>query len=276
MKPVYAIVNDDFVLHSEAQLRINDLAIQRGYGIFDFFKTINSKPVFLDDHLDRFFASASKMNLQPGIDGPALVEKLYALFEKNDIPDSGVRITLTGGYSHDGYTIVSPNLLITQSVFNHAPADFDKGIRLITTEHQRQLPDVKTIDYLYAIYMQQKVKEQNANDVLYVSGSQIRECPRANFFIVSRNGEVHTPATKILKGITRKKILAMEEVDVRETDVSLGVLEGATEAFITSTTKYILPVLAINGRPVGEGKPGPITRKIYSHIIELSTNQHRG
>ena len=267
MNPNYSIINDEFVLKNEASILISDLSIQRGFGIFDYFRTINFKPVFLEDHLSRFYFSASEMFMETGYNHDELGKLIQQLIEKNNIPDSGIRVTLTGGYSEDGYTPAKPNLLITQMPFTFNPDNFNKGIRLITYQHQRQLPQVKTIDYLMAIRLQSFIKENHADDVLYYNENEICECPRSNFFIVTKNNEIITPSKNVLKGITRKKILGFSEFDVKEAIIKPEDILNIKEAFISSTTKNILPVLMINGEKVGDGTPGMVTRKIYEHLF---------
>lgn len=269
MTNTYAVINGTYIAETEASLLISDLAIQRGYGIFDYLRTVNGQPAFLDDHLDRFYHSAAFMNLPVTADRAQLKQLIHGLTEKNNLPDSGIRLTLTGGYSENGYTPAQPNLLITQAPFIFNKEAFSKGIRLITHNYQRQLPQVKTIDYLQAIYLQPHISERQADDVLYHHNNSLRECPRANFFIVTENDEVLTPAEHILKGVTRKKILAFSDLKVREADVQLADLARAREAFITSTTKEVLPVVSIDGRPVGNGTPGRITADIYERVLAL-------
>ncbi len=269
MAQIYSIINGDFVLKNEASIVISDLSIQRGYGIFDFFRTIKNEPVFLEDHLDRFFYSAAEMNLDVDLNASEIKQIIHQLIEKNRIPDSGIRITLTGGYSDDGYSIAKPNLLITQSAFTFNNEIFGKGIKLRTYNHQRQLPSVKTIDYLMAIHLQPFIRSQHADDVLYYHQNQITECPRSNFFIINQKDEILTPSLNILKGITRKKVLGFTDLNVNETSVTVDDIETAKEAFITSTTKNVLPVLEIDGRTIGEGKPGKITTQIYSRICKM-------
>ena len=193
MNQMYSIINGEFVLKNEASILITDLSIQRGFGIFDYFRTINNVPVFLVDHLERFYFSASEMFMDIGYSRSDLGQLIQGLIDKNGVPDSGIRITLTGGYSEDGYLPAKPNLLITQTPFSFNKDNFDKGINLITYKHQRQLPQVKTIDYLMAIRLQGFIKENNADDVLYFNNNEITECPRSNFFIVTKNDEVITP-----------------------------------------------------------------------------------
>jgi len=273
MNEMYSIINGTFVLKNEATILISDLSIQRGFGIFDYFITINYEPVFLEDHLHRFYSSASEMFMDAGYQPGELKKLIRQLIDKNKIPDSGIRITLTGGYSEDGYSPAKPNLLITQSPFTFNTDNFEKGIRLITYQHQRQLPQVKTIDYLMAIRLQKFIKENNADDVLYYNENEISECPRSNFFIVTKNDEIVAPAKNILKGITRKKILGFSEFNIKEGVFTITDILDIKEAFISSTTKNILPVLMINGKEIGDGNPGEITRKIYRKLLSIKERQ---
>ena len=266
---IYSIINGDFVLASEARLLISDLALQRGYGIFDFFRTVNNQPLFMEDHLDRFYQSATTMHMSAAVERQALRKMILQLIEKNSLPDAGIRITLTGGYSKDGYTLGQPNLLITQNAFSFNRDNFYSGISLVTYDHQRQLPNVKTIDYLHAIFLQPFIKESHADDVLYYHDKEITECPRANFFIVTKKDEVITPAKNILKGITRKKILELSTgtFEVQTKMITSADIHEAKEAFITSTTKMILPVNRIDGKKFQA--PGEVTKKIQSLLQQL-------
>lgn len=274
MNPIYAVINGDFIVKDVATILISDLSIQRGYGIFDYFRTINNSPVFLEDHLDRFYHSAAEMNMDAGLSGVQLTEIIHQLMDKNNIPDSGIRITLTGGYSEDGYSLAKPNLLITQTSFIFKKENFEKGIRLVTYDYQRQLSQVKTIDYIMAIHLQPFIKENRADDVLYFHTNRICECPRSNFFIVTNNDEVITPAKDVLQGVTRKKILGFPEFNVKEADINLKDILSAKEAFVTSTTKNVLPVLEIDGKIIGNGKSGKITRDIYNRLISMKEVNH--
>ncbi|MFT3823547.1 MAG: aminotransferase class IV [Chitinophagaceae bacterium] len=270
MSTLYTIVNNDLVPAATASLLVSDLAVQRGYGIFDFFKTINGKPVFLDDHLDRFYYSAEQMKLTNIPNRDALKELLDTLLQKNNLPDSGVRITLTGGYSPDGYNIAHPNIVITQQAMTFSNTVPEKGIKLISYEHQRQLPQVKSTDYLVAVWLQSYIREQQADDVLYHWDSNVTECPRSNFYIVTKDNKVLTPEKNVLKGITRKHVLQLEAdgIIIKTADITLDDILNAREAFITSTTKAIMPVASFNGNLLGDGKPGEITRTLSKALLE--------
>lgn len=257
----WVLLNDRFVPGQEAVLPVTDLAIQRGYGVFDFFRTVNGLPRFLAWHLDRFFHSAAGMHLPLPLSRPRLEARLQELLQRNGLPDSGVRITLTGGDSPSGYRIGRPNLVVRQQLLS---PPFVKGsYKLATYPYQRTLPSFKTIDYAMAIWLQPWLREQGADDVLYCDGDQVRECPRANLFLFS-NGELVTPSAGVLHGITRRAILAAAApvFRVRERPVTMRELPDAEEIFVSSTTLGLRPVTHLNGRLVGAGKTGVQTQRL--------------
>ncbi len=270
----YISINFQLYKEEEAKILVTDLAIQRGYGIFDFLKTINSQLIFKEDHFYRFYNSAKELNLPIDFCTEELLKGIKNLMEKNNMPNSGIKFILTGGYSEDGYAVAKPNLVITQIPFEVPMNNIQKGINLVTYSHQRQLAQIKTIDYLQAIRLQPFIKDNNASDVLYHHNGSIRECPRANFFIV-KGDQVLTPKTDILKGVTRGKILSLQnqKYTIEERDFTLIDLNTATEAFITSSTKNILPILMIDGKPIGDGKPGKITHLISKELLQLISQQ---
>ncbi|RZK44256.1 MAG: amino acid aminotransferase [Pedobacter sp.] len=273
MNKRYVSINHQLYLEEDAKISITDLSIQRGFGIFDFLKTVDNRPIFLEDHFSRFYNSAKEMNIELDVDRTKLKLSIDELMEKNNLPNSGLKFILTGGFSSDGYTMSKPNLIITQTAFTVDPNSFHSGIRLVTYEHQRQLPQIKTIDYLQAIRLQSYVKENKGDDILYFNNGNILECPRANFFIIN-DDNIITPKTNILKGITRMKILDMkiEGYEIVEKDISLKDLETANEAFISSSTKNALPVLSIDGKIIGDGKSGKITERVNQKLMQLIQN----
>jgi branched-chain amino acid aminotransferase len=267
----YTIVNNDFLPATEASIKITDLALQRGYGIFDFFKIIDGEVKFLEDHLDRFYNSAAQMHLPVDKSRDELKAMLFELMKKNDLPESGIKITLTGGYTPDGYSIAKPNIIITQQPLTLNKGDITDGIKLITHSHQRQLAHIKTLDYLMAIWLQPLIKEKGADDVLYYSHGIVRECPRANFFIVTQNNEIITTATNILKGVVRKQLLGITDsgFTIAERDITLEALRQCKEAFITSSTKNILPVIEIDGQAIGKGVAGDVSIQLAAKLKQL-------
>jgi D-alanine transaminase/branched-chain amino acid aminotransferase len=170
------------------------------------------------------------------------------LIKKNNIADFGIRITLTGGYSPDGYQSLKANLIISAHLSQNSQKNTAEGIRLITYPHQRQFPEAKTIDYAMAIWLRPLISEKNADDVLYHQNQVITECPRSNIFFVTNDEKIVTPGSNILKGITRMKVLkaASQLFETEEGTITIEDLKNARAAFITSTTKTIMPVSRIN------------------------------
>ena len=269
----YVSINGELVREEQANLHISDLSIQRGFGIFDFLKTINGKAVFLEDYLERFFNSIAEMNMEVSFSESDLKEQISALMEANSISESGIKILLTGGYSKDGYSLESPNLILTQTPFKLNDANFHKGCKLITYNHQRQLPTVKTIDYLQAIRLSKFINENLADDVLYHNNGQICECPRANFFVVI-DKNIITPKSNVLRGITRKKLLGfkLEDYTILEQDFNLELLGSISEAFICSSTKNILHVLEIDGQKINNGTIGKVTTLLNQQLKQEIEN----
>ncbi len=267
-----AFVNNQFIEESKATLGITDLSIQRGYGIFDFFRTSNYIPLFLDDYLDRFFKSAFILRLQPKYSREELKNIINEMIRQNKLPDSGLKMILTGGYSSDGYDLSSSNfLIIQQPVQLPGTEKFDKGLKIILYEYMRDLPQAKSINYLMGVYLQDKIRQHEADDVLYHKDGCILEFPRSNVFMITKDHTVVTPAMNVLHGITRMKVLeiARKNYKVEERVITVDELRNAAEVFLTSTTKPILPVLTIENIAVGNGKPGEITTSLCQAFLEM-------
>lgn len=266
----YVFINDRFVRQEDAALPVSDLSIQRGYGLFDYLKVVDGVPLYLEEHLDRLYFSAEQMHLPMLTSREEFKDIIRELMERNLLPHSGIRITLTGGLSLDGYSIAVPNLVVSQSPLTLPNAQaFRKGIKLMTFGHQRQLPHIKTTDYIMAIWLQPKVKEQDADDVLYCPGGMVGECPRANLFAVI-DGVLVTPSENILKGVIRRQVLLLAKglIAAEERDLTLEELKKAEEIFITSTTKQILPVRQVDDTVLFTGEPGKIPSELYARLVK--------
>lgn len=273
---IWTFINNDFFEEDKAVIQASDLALQRGYGVFDFFRTRNNKPLFFDDYLTRFFYSAKEMFITVSLNREQLKEAIFKLMEKNDIPDSGIRITATGGYSPDGYSPVEGNIIIQQQplILPHKEK-YTNGVKIITYDYMRDLPGVKSINYLMGVWLQKQVKEKLVDDVLYFKNDIISEFPRSNVFIVTGDGQLLTPGNNVLAGITRKKVLeiAKDIIPTSTRDITVAELKNAAEVFMTSTTKRVLPIVEIDSKKIGEGKPGKITSLLYQLFCEMEEKE---
>ncbi|MFC6999933.1 aminotransferase class IV [Rufibacter roseus] len=272
----YAYLQNEIIPLKSAYLHVSDLAIQRGYGVFDFFKIQNSTPLFLQDYLTRFYSSALMMGLEVPLSEREITEVILELIQRNEMPESGMKMILTGGYSANGYDPAEPNLIITQhSLPMPTEQQVNNGIKIITAEYIRELARAKTINYSMGIRLIQQVKSKGADDVLYHQNGVVTEFPRSNFFIVKQDNTVATPAQEVLMGITRKNVLelAAKRYNVEEAEVTLQDIANAKEAFMTSTTKRVLSIVEIDGRPIGNGKVGEVSKTLLQDLIEFEERQ---
>ncbi|MEN9685525.1 MAG: hypothetical protein RLZZ28_1311 [Bacteroidota bacterium] len=276
----FCFYQNSFKPQEEAAVPVTDLGLQRGYAIFDFLRVTESVPLFIDDHLSRFYQSASLMRLPIKYRPEELKEIIHALLNKNKLPFSGIKILLTGGATTDGYSIGEPVLIITQQPI--APPSekiFLPGFQLYTYPHQRQMPEVKTTDYLMAISLQPWLTEKGGNDILYYHQDMVSECPRSNFFIVTESNEIITPAKKVLQGITRKQLLQIAQQEgftITEKDVSLRDIVMAKEAFITSSTKRLIPVTGVDGFQYPAFSEQGITAKLFKAFLNWEKSAIHG
>jgi D-alanine transaminase/branched-chain amino acid aminotransferase len=271
---IKCILNDQILDLDKAYVHITDLALLRAYGIFDFFRLVDLKPLFFKDHIERFYTSADRLRLKCPVGRKHLRKLILELIDTNQIQNSGIRLVLTGGESPNGYAIGTPTLFVLNEPINPLPAEhFSQGIKLISHEYLRDIPDVKTINYLKGIYMMPEVREKGATDLLYHWKGKISELTRSNFFIVDQDDKIVTAGDGILKGINRKHVLdvARDHFEVEERDLFMDELKTAKEPFITGTTKKVMPVVQVDDLIFGEGKPGEITiklQKLYDDYMD--------
>jgi len=249
----------------EASLSVSDLAILRGYGVFDFFLVRNGKPLFFDDYLARFFRSAALMELEMPISRPELEERIRELAEANRLREGAIRLLLTGGYSEDGITPQSPNLLVlAHEIHPDNKTLYESGVKLLLHQFQREFPQAKTINYANAIRMRKQLREAGAYEALYHNGLEVLESFRSNIFFVFDGPVLATPSENMLLGITRKQVIAMSRplMPVEERPVAPGEIRRAREAFLTGSSRAILPVVQIGDIRIGDGKVGPVTKQL--------------
>ena len=276
MKALLCYQDGQFKNYSDLNIPIEDLAVQRGYGLFDFLRTTEKHAHFLNDHLDRFFGSAEAMHLTVSISRKEIIDIVYTLMQENQLQYSGIKLLLTGGDANDGYTIDQPRLSIFQQPLIPPPLVLpEKGIHLCSREYQRQLPEVKTTDYLMAIWLQPWLKSQGGDEILYYNQDTITECPRSNIFMVSQENKLITPKSQMLGGITRKKIIdlaASINMEVEERNIQLQELNGAKEIFISSSTKRILPVSKLDNQYQFDVSTFHFTKLLWDAFLKLENN----
>ena len=268
----FCYVNGEIMPADEGRIGITDLALQRGYGVFDFGRTYNGKLFHFEDNLKRFRRSASALHLELPLSDQEIREIALQLIRESALKIPAIRLILTGGYSDSSLSLEHPNfIIITEELLTYPDKVYTHGANLITVEYQRELPHVKSINYLNAIRLEPLKREKKAFDILYHSENGITECPRNNFFAFIGDSLV-TPSEHILHGITRKLVLQLAEKRFRVEERTLGLseLEGVDEAFVTSTSKRVLPVTRIDDRDVGDGRVGERTKAVMQLFDEYT------
>jgi branched-chain amino acid aminotransferase len=276
-QPIF-YVNGNFVPADQAALPINDLGIVRGYGVFDMLRTYNRVPFHLQDHLTRLKRSADQIDLALPWSLAELESLVLDTHGRNDYNNAALRIIVTGGPSPDlGTPQGNPSLVIMVTPISLPSSEqYERGCKATAVEMVRERPSAKSLNYIGAIMAVQEATKQDAVEALYLTkDGNVTEGTRSNFFIF-RGDQLITPAVDILRGITRQVILqlAPEYFDVVERTISYDELAETDEAFISSSTKEILPIVQVNDFVIGEGVPGANTLKLlarfraYAHSYE--------
>ncbi len=260
--PYYCCINGRILSAHKATVPVNDIGLLRGYAVFDYLRTYDRRPFLLEKHLQRFSNSARELGMRLPVSVRRVGEIISLLIKKSQTKkDVGIRLVLTGGDTRDGITPSRPTfIIIIEKLLEPARKDFEQGVTLMLNEFQREIPQVKTTNYKNAIRLQHEKRRRGAYEILYHSDGKIRETTRNNFFLFKGNTLI-TPREKILHGITRGLVieLAKNRFEVEERDLRVSELKEADEAFITGTTKKVLPVVKVDDLMIGNGKPGELT-----------------
>jgi len=272
MMTKYYMINGRLTPAQDASINVTDLGLLRGYGIFDFFVCDQGIPVFFEDHVNRLRNSVQFLGMEVPYSDEAIYQQIVQLTKANGFEKAGLKIIFTGGYSEDGYNPTAPNMIMIQNQFKLAPSHyFTDGIKLVTHDYIREIPDVKTLNYLVPISIRNKLADTKAQDVLYFKDGIVSESSRSNIFIVDQENTVITNEFGVLWGITRKQILniAKAHYKVEERVISLEDVMNAKEVFLTSSTKGTMGVTKIDDTRIADGKVGKITLHLGELLKQL-------
>lgn len=262
--PRWAILDGQRVPHADATVHVSDLGLRRGYAVFEAFRVERGVPLFLEDHLARLARSADAIGLPlpRGIDGVAADVRALVDAHAHDV--SGAQILLTGGPADDGITFRRPTCIVT--TMNVAPrATAAAGARLVTHRHTRELPEAKSTNYLTAMRLAGDLRAAGAIDVLYHDGAHAAECSRSALAVVL-DGTLVTRRDGVLASVSMKQLLAVarERMPVVARAIALAELRAADEVLTTGSVRGVVPIVAIDGHPVGDGTVGPHARALFA------------
>lgn len=273
---MFYYLNGKIVEKDKAVIPVNDLGLLRAYGVFDYLKTYNRRPFHSEDHINRFFRSASRFNLKIPVSKKELQRIIFELLARNkSLEELSFRMVLTGGQTEDTKTSKKPTFFILVNEAHSYPEEvFEKGIKLATLDYGREFPEIKTINYLLAVSQWKNILKKKASEILYISKGKVLEASTSNFFMV-KNKVLFTPKNEILEGVTRKLVIKLakeNKIKVIEKDISLKEVLKADECFLTATDKEVLPAVKIDNQIIGNGRPGEQTKKLLNLYRELRDN----
>ena len=277
-------LDGNYVSENEAKISVFDHGLLYGDGVFEGIRMYGGRIFRLDQHLDRLFASAKAIMLPIPMTKQQLVEACCETCRQNKLKDGYIRLVVTRGVGNLGlnpFRCKTPTVIIIAGKIELYPKEvYRKGLKLITASTQRTNPaavnpSIKSLNYLNNILA--KIEAINAGTVEAImlnSQGHVTECTADNIFIV-RDGRLETPPVSagVLVGITRQVVIelaAKRKIEVREPSLAPYDLMTADEVFLTGTGAEIVPVVNMDGRMVGSGRPGPLTLKLTEDFRKLT------
>jgi D-alanine transaminase len=267
-----AYVNGRYLPHRAARVHIEDRGYQFADGIYEVIAVRGGRLVDEAPHLDRLDRSLREMRMTAPMPRAPLRLALREVIRRNRVADGIVYLQVSRGVApreHAFPKAARPALVITAKRVQPKYAQMEQGVAVITLPDLRwKRRDIKTVNLTANVLAKQQAVEAGAFDAWLVDDDgTISEGTASNAWIVTPDKELvtHMPDTRILNGITRLAVKALAERDgyhFVERPFSLAEAQRAAEAFITGTTSWVTPVVAIDGRKVGTGAPGPLTRAL--------------
>jgi len=276
-------VNGHFVPKDQAVISVYDHGFLYGDGVFEGVRVYNGRAFRLDEHLKRLYESAKTVALDMPFPPEEMKEKVLQTIRINGLQDAYVRLVVSRGRGDlgiDPRKCPEPTIvIIAESITLYPEELYEKGLKVVTVPTRRMHsemvnPRVKSLNYLNNILAKVEGNHLGYPEVIMLnSEGYVVEGSADNIFIV-RDGAVITPAPHlgILEGITRNAVMELArslELDMREEVFTRHDLFNADECFLTGTAAELIPVVEVDGRKIGDGKPGPVTRRLWEAFKEL-------
>jgi len=279
----YAYVNGRYVDHRQARVHIEDRGYQLADGVYEVVGVRDGRLIDEGPHIDRLDRSLRELRIAWPVSRAALSYIVRELMRRNRLRDGLVYIQVTRGVARRDHafptTPIKPALVLTTKNTKRAEADPGPGIAVKSQPDIRwERCDIKTVALLPNVLAKQAAREVGAYEAWLVDrDGQVTEGASTNAWIVTHDDELVTRQTDtgILAGITRLtlKSLAKDlQLKVVERPFTLAEAKRAKEAFISSATSFVTPVVKIDGEPVGDGKVGPTARRLREEYVRFATS----
>jgi D-alanine transaminase len=277
----YAYVNGRYVDHRQANVHIEDRGYQLADGVYEVVGVRDGKLIDEKPHLNRLDRSLRELRIAAPVSRQALTFIIRELMRRNRLRDGLVYMQVTRGVARRDHafptTPVKPALVLTTKSTKQLGVDVGPGVAVKSQPDIRwERCDIKTVALLPNVLAKQAARESGAYEAWLVDAAGcITEGASTNAWIVTKAGELVTRQTDcgILAGITRgtlKSIANTLQLKLVERPFSLAEAKQAREAFITSATSFVTPVIKIDGDPVGDGKPGPTARRLREEYMRFA------
>lgn len=267
----------------DAKISVYDHGLLYGDGIFEGIRSYHGRVFRLAAHLDRLYDSAKAIRLEIPISKLQFGEAIYDTLRANGIRDGYIRAVVTRGAGYlglDPRKTSNPQVIIITDHIELYPAElYEKGLSIVTVATIRNHPNalnprIKSLNYLNNILAKIECADAGAGEALMLNHKgEVAECSGDNIFVV-RRGALYTPATDagILQGITREAVMELAVAAgraVHQAGMTRHDIYTADECFLTGTAAEVIAVVRCDGRLIGSGQPGPITRDLRRRFEEL-------
>ncbi len=277
-------LNGEYFPGKEAKISVFDHGFLYGDGVFEGIRAYEGKVFKLKEHLERLFNSAKGIDLKIPLSREELQKKVLETLRKNKLENAYVRLVVSRGEGDLGLDPRKcPNpqvIIIADKISIYSEELYEKGLEVIIASTRRNIPSaldvkIKSLNYLNNILAKLEANLGKTPEAIMLNqDGYVAECTGDNIFIVKK-GELITPPNwmEILKGITRDVVIDLAKIEgipVREVLFTPFSLYNSDECFLTGTAAEIIPVTKIDGRIIGEGKVGKITRLLIKKFRQLT------
>jgi branched-chain amino acid aminotransferase len=276
-------LNGRFVPEEQATVSVFDHGFLYGDGVFEGIRAYDGRVFRLEDHVQRLFDSAQAIMLSIPLSQKEMCEAILDTLRKNNLRNAYIRPIVSRGYGDlglDPNKCPKPTVIIIAVDWGAMYGDlYEVGLTAISVAVRRNSPDslppnIKSLNYLNNILAKIEANVKGGNEAIILdSRGLVSEGSGDNIFVI-KEGQIFTPHTiSNLKGITRAAVMELAEIKgnpIQEKEMGLFDLYTADEVFVTGTAAEVAPVTKVDGRVIGTGKPGPITKELMAAFKELA------
>ncbi len=274
-------VNGDFCAEADAKISVLDRGFLFADAVYEVATVLDGKLVDNEAHMVRLHRSLNELRMRAPMPDSDIIDAQNKLLKMNNLQEGIVYLQISRGvadrdFSFPDDSVASSLVMFTQQKNLLKNPMAQKGLKVISLTDQRwKRRDIKTVGLLGPCLAKQAALDAGANDAWMVEDGFVTEGTSNNAYIVTKNGDIKTRqlGNEILNGITRAavfKLCEQTQQKVIEEAFTIDEVKNAAEAFITSASTFVLPVVSIDGHPVGEGKPGPVATGLRELYIQIA------